>query len=92
MFYLTVAFGGALVEALVPVSHDPWLVVNYGVAAGMCVVATAGCSGVLGDRKGVELGGQEMKRAKEDEVGEERYSRRRKDKVVKGETEWAKER
>jgi hypothetical protein len=42
---------------------------------------------VLGDRKGIELEGQEMKRAKEDEVGEERYSRRRKDKVVKGETE-----
>jgi hypothetical protein len=54
---------------------------------GCVLLLLPGCSGVLGDRKGVELGGQEMKRAKEDEVGEERYSRRRKDKVVKGETE-----
>jgi hypothetical protein len=52
MFYLTVAFGGELVEALVPVSHDPWLVVNYGVAAGMCVVATAGVQWCVRGQKG----------------------------------------
>ena len=51
MFYLTVAFGGALAEALVPVSHDPWLVVNYGVATGLCVVATAGVQWCVREQK-----------------------------------------
>lgn len=42
LFYFTMAIGGGVTQALVPLSRDPYLVWNYITASCLCLVATVG--------------------------------------------------